>query len=276
MEPHRPEIKKILKKNQNGFWRNRSISQFLTIRRIAGVCVKNLEVTLLFLDFSKAFDFIHWGKMAQILLAYGIPKETVIIMLYKNTKVSLHTKWRHTLLWHFAGVLQEDTLAPYLFIICLDYILQTSIGLMKENGFTLKKTPKKQTIPHTNYYGRRLYRWYSASCKYTYKSRLDNLEQAAGDICLHVNADKTECMCFNHKGDISTLNSSSLKLEDKFTYFGSSDSSTENYINMRLAMAWTAIDHIKSDLSDKIKRTFFQAAVVFYYMDSPHGCWLSV
>ena len=26
-----------------------------------------------------------------------------------------------------AGVLQVDTLAPYLFIICLDYVLRTSI-----------------------------------------------------------------------------------------------------------------------------------------------------
>ena len=38
-----------------------------------------------------------------------------------------------------AGVLQRDTLVPYLFIICLDYILQTLTDLMKENGFTLKK-----------------------------------------------------------------------------------------------------------------------------------------
>ena len=30
-----------------------------------------------------------------------------------------------------AGVLQGDILAPYLFIICQDYILQTSIDLMK-------------------------------------------------------------------------------------------------------------------------------------------------
>ena len=35
-------------------------------------------------------------------------------------------------------VLQEHTLAPYLLIICLDYILQTLIDLIKENGFTLK------------------------------------------------------------------------------------------------------------------------------------------
>ncbi len=38
-----------------------------------------------------------------------------------------------------AGVLQGDTLAPYLFIICLDYVLGTSIDKIKENGFELTK-----------------------------------------------------------------------------------------------------------------------------------------
>ena len=36
-------------------------------------------------------------------------------------------------------ILQGDTLAPYLFIICLDYVILTLIDLMKENGFTLEK-----------------------------------------------------------------------------------------------------------------------------------------
>ena len=68
------------------------------------------------------------------------------------------------------------------------------------------------------------------------------------------------------KGDISTLNGSSLKLVDKFTYLGSSVPSTENDINTWLAKTWTAIDCLmviwKSDLTDKIKRSFFQAVVV--------------
>ena len=37
-----------------------------------------------------------------------------------------------------AGVLQGETLAPYLLIICGDYVLQISIDLMKENGLTLE------------------------------------------------------------------------------------------------------------------------------------------
>ena len=56
-----------------------------------------------------------------------------------------------------AGVLQGDTLAPYLFIICLDNVLRTSIDLIKENGFKLAK--KKQKIPRTNYYRHRLHLW---------------------------------------------------------------------------------------------------------------------
>ena len=51
---------------------------------------------------------------------------------------------------------------------------------------------------------------------------LYSLERAATGIGLHVNTDKPEYMCFNQTGDISTLNGSSLKLVDKFTYLGSS------------------------------------------------------
>ena len=84
------KIGNILWKNQNGFRRNRSTtSQILTIRRILeGVRAKNPQATLLFVDFTKAFDYIHRGKMEQILLAYSLPKETVvaITILYRNTR----------------------------------------------------------------------------------------------------------------------------------------------------------------------------------------------
>ena len=77
---------------------------------------------------------------------------------------------------------------------------------------------------------------------------------------------RTEYMCYNQTGDISILDGTSLKLVDKFTYLGSSVSSTEKDIDTRLTKAWTAIDRLsiiwKSDLTDKMKRSFFQAAVV--------------
>ena len=102
---------------------------------------------------------------------------------------------------------------------------------------------------------------------------LYSLERAAGGIGFHVNAHKTEYKCYNQIGDISTLDRTSLKLLDKFTYLGSSVSSTEKDIDTRLTMAWTAIDKLsiiwKSNLIDKMKRSFFQAAVVLILL---YGC----
>ena len=89
-----PKIKKILRKNQNGFRKNRSTTpQIFIIRWIPeDVHAKNLDTTILCIDFSNVFDSIHRGKMGQILLAQGLPKETVeaIMMQYKNTKVKVH------------------------------------------------------------------------------------------------------------------------------------------------------------------------------------------
>ena len=95
---------------------------------------------------------------------------------------------------------------------------------------------------------------------------LHSLEPVATGIGLNVNAYKTEYMRFNQTGDIFTLEGTSLKLVDKFTYLGSSVWSTEKEIDMCLTKTWRAIDKLsiiwKSDLTDKMKRSFFQAADV--------------
>ena len=95
---------------------------------------------------------------------------------------------------------------------------------------------------------------------------LHSLERADAGIGIHVNAHKTEYKCYNQTGDITTLEGTSLKLVDKFTYQGSSVSLTEKYIDTQLPKAWTAIDRLsitwKSDLTDEMKRSFFQAVVV--------------
>ena len=104
---------------------------------------KNLHATLLFVDFTKAFDSMHRGKMEQILLVYGLPKETVaaITILYRNTKVKVCSPDGDTEYFDIvAGVLQWDTLAPYLSIICLDYVRKW-LRADKE---------KKQKVPRKN------------------------------------------------------------------------------------------------------------------------------
>ena len=246
-----PKIDNILRKNQNGFRRNWSTtSQILTICRILeGVRAKNLLATLLFVDFTKAFDSIHRGKMEQILLAYGLTKETVaaITILYRNTKVKVHSPDGDTEYFDIvAGVLQGDTLSPYLFIICLDYVLRTLIDKIRENGFELikkrsRRYPAETITDDDNADDIAIL----ANTPNQAETQLHSLERAATGIGLYINAHKTEYMCFNQTGDISTLEGTSLKLVDKFTYLGSSVSSTEKDIDTRLTKAKTAIDHME-------------------------------
>ena len=130
-----------------------------------------------------------------------------------------------------AGVLKEDTLAPYLFIICLDYVLRTSIDKIRENSFELTKKRSRRypakTITNADY---------------------------ADDIAILANT----LNCYNQIGDISTLDGTSLKLVENFTYLGKSVSSTKKDIDTWLTKAWTTINRIsmiwKSDLTDKMKQ----------------------
>ena len=165
---------------------------------------------------------------------------------------------------------------------------------------------KGKEIPHTNNYGCELRRWHSPSSKYSPKPKPSYIvwnqqhrppcqrrhrppcqrrhrppcqrrhrPPCQPGIGLHVNADKTEYMCFNQRDNISTLKAGPLKLVDKFTYLGSSVSSTEKDINTLLAKAWTANDRLaviwKSDLTDKIKYRFSkQHSCRYCYMDPLH------
>ena len=215
--------------------------------------------------------------MEQILLAYGLPKETVaaIMILYGNTKVKVRSPDGDTEYFDIvAGVLQGDTLAPYLFIICLDYMLGTSIDKIKENGFDLTKKRSRRypakTIIDADYADDIAI---LENAPAQAETLLHSLERTTAGIGLHVNAHKMEYMCFNQTDDISTLNSSTLKLVDKLTYRGSSVSSIETDIDTRLTKTWTAINRLsviwKSDLTDKIKRSFFQAVIVLILL---YGC----
>ena len=153
-------------------------------------------------------------------------------------------------------------------------MLRTSIDKIKENGFELTKKgsrryPAKTIIDAADADDIALL----ANAPAQAETQLHSLERAAAGIDLHVNAHKTEYICFNQTGEISTVNGSSLKLVDKFPYLGSSVSSTETDIDTWLTKTWTAIDWLsviwKSDLTDKMKRSFFQAAVVWILL---YGC----
>ena len=267
----RPNIEMVLRCNQNGFRQNRSTTgQILTVRRIIEeVKAKNLQAVLLFVDFSKAFDSIHRGKMEEILLAYGIPKETVtaIMMLYKNTQSMVRSPDGDTSFFDVtAGVLQGDTLAPYLFVICLDYVLRTSMDNNRELGFTMEKQRSRRypakTITDVDYADD------LALLSDTISEAtvlLHHLEKAAKGVGLYVNIKKTEFMSYNQQGNIKSLAGKEIKYVEEFTYLGSNIASSQKDIDIRIGKAWGAIEGLrtvwKSTLPTNLKRYFFRAAV---------------
>ena len=145
LDPH-------LRPNQNGFRPQRTTtSHILALRRIIeGVKKNNLKAVILFVDFKKSFDSVHRGNMMKILRAYGIPEQIVntISVLYENTKAKVLTPDGETELFNIlAGVLQGDTLAPYLFAIVIDFVMRQAVGNKAEDlGFRIE-TRKSRRIP---------------------------------------------------------------------------------------------------------------------------------
>ena len=180
------------KKGDLGLAKNyRGITFTSIAAKIYNALLRNLQATILFVDFNKAFDSIHRSKMEQIRLAYDLPKETVAatMMLYRNTKVK-----------------------------------ENCFKLTKERS---KRYPVKTITDADNTDDIALL----ANASTEAETLLHSLERAAASIGFHINPHKTEYMCFNQTGNISTQNGSTLKLVDKITYRESSVSSTETDIN---------------------------------------------
>ena len=93
---------------------------------------------------------------------------------------------------------------------------RTFIDKIKENAFKLTKERSRRnpakTITDADYADDMAI---LANTPNQAETLLYSLERDASDIGLHVNAHKTEYMCFNQTGDISTQNGSSVKLVDK-------------------------------------------------------------
>ena len=112
------------------------------------------------------------------------------MMLSRNIKVKVRSPDGDTDYFDIvAGSLQGNTLAPYIFIICLDYNVKTSIDKTKVNGFKLTKERSRmyptQTISDADY-ADDIALLANASAKA--ETLLHNLEWAAAGIGLHVNA----------------------------------------------------------------------------------------
>ena len=146
-----PEIEKILRKIPK-WLSEKSISEITNFdypSKLGRCSCKKTWCDTFICTILKDIWHSHRGNMEQILFANDFLKETVaaIMMLHKNSKVKVHSPDGDTDFYEIvAGVVQADTLTPYQFINCLDYVLRTSIDLMKENIFRWRRQEADDTL----------------------------------------------------------------------------------------------------------------------------------
>ena len=188
----------------------------------------------------------------HILRAYGVQETlvNVISKLYENTRARVVTPDGDTELFDIlAGVLQGDTLAPYLFAIVLDYVMRQAInGREEELGFKLMRRRSRRHPPvvvtdldfDDNF---------ALLCEEIKQAQelLNRVESEAAKVDLHVNAKKTEAMPRNQEIPIviKTRSGNSIKEVDNFKYLGAWTQSSEKDFKVRKALAWSACHDLK-------------------------------
>ena len=133
----RSSIDAFLVCSQNGFRVGRCIQQHISALKLLideAITFPSKKLHIIFIDFAKAFDSVSWKSLISVLQGWNVPQNliTSIMSLYSGHKmrVDVDSTLRDvdsTLSEEIAvhqGVLQGDTLAPYLFVVVVDVLLR--------------------------------------------------------------------------------------------------------------------------------------------------------
>ena len=119
--------------------------------------------------------------------------------MYYNTKAIVCSPGGETDFFaSHAGVLQDDTLAPFLFIIALDYAMRSGTEGYEDLGFTLTEKRSHRfpavMITDTDFADDIALIWDNLD---KVQSLLEGVETAATEVALHIGTGKTEYIAYN-------------------------------------------------------------------------------
>ena len=115
---------------QCGFRPGRGTAErILAARALMDRCrTRQKSAIMVFVDFLKAFDSVNRELLPQILALYGVPPLLIsgFMALYQGTtaQVRLSNGTTSASFPTTTGVLQGDTLAPFLFVTVMDFVLR--------------------------------------------------------------------------------------------------------------------------------------------------------
>lgn len=251
-------LEPFLRYNQNGFRAARGTSeQGLAMKFIADAMKDGLPLAIAFVDFSKAFDSVTFDGVKAALAAFLVPAHmiTVIMQCYTNhiqMIPSIGAQWRVE-----TGVLQGDTLAPFLFVLLVDCILDASLDPTIGLNLTTSNPPthlprsarlRAQASDPDRYLTDLDYADDLALCILPHgdniQRQLQNLERgaAAVNLKLNVGPNKTEIIAPNSDHTpVTLLDGRIVEYTHKYTYLGQQPFDPVTEFTKRKGTCWRII-----------------------------------
>ncbi|KAI8507856.1 hypothetical protein Bbelb_140960 [Branchiostoma belcheri] len=182
--------------------------------------------------------------MFAVLRHYGIPEAVVdaISVLYKNSKSVVLVEGQVS--EHFCvstGVLQGDVLAPFLFIILIDYLLRRATADSDSGIVTHPRASRRHPAKQINDLDFADDIALLESTCGRAQEQLTKTSSAAAELDLVISVLKTEYMCYNTgPGQSLQVYGEPIKQVQDFRYLGSMVASSSNDLKKRRALAWVA------------------------------------
>ena len=270
----RGPVESKLLNTQAGFRPGRSCTEHIHVLRhvVEGCKYKNLPLVATFIDFRKAFDSINRRQMLKILRHYGVPESIVqaISVLYCNSKSTVIVDGMLSDLFDvITGVLQGDVLAPFIFIIIMDWVLRQSN--IDDIGFTMiprrSRRYPEETLSNLGFADD--VSLLSNSVKNA-QDQLDRVTQVAAEVGLIINPKKTKVLAVNILDPRVLLNNIELEVVTDFQYLGSYIACADHDMKCRKGKAWSAFWLLQrvwsSNTPIQMKMKIFKASVLSVFL----------
>ena len=241
-----PHVDPSLRSNQAGFRPGRSCAQQIHILRrvMEGFKEYQLPLTVTFVDFKKAFDSsINRSVMFAVLCHYGIPQTLVnaIQVLYSNSSSAVMVDGGISEPFDVTtGVLQGDVLAPFFFIILVDYLLDKASG--PDSGVvTCPRQSRRYPAKVLNDLDFADDIALLESSMPRAQSQLTRTADVAADLGLIISTPKTEYMTINCQPQPPLqVYGNPINYVTNFRYWGSMMGYSASDLKRWKALAWTA------------------------------------
>jgi hypothetical protein len=274
----REPLDSILRINQAGFRKGRSCTDQIHILRrlLEGAIDKQLPIYTTFIDFKKALDSIERKTMFDILRHYGVPMKMVkaIQAIYNNSRSAVLVDGYITQEFDITtGVLQGDTLAPFLFIIVIDYVMKNAetehTNEQGEHGFVAHRRQSKRhpaTTIHDLAFADDIALFESDFDRA--QTQLNTTTKWANKVGLQVNIKKTQALTNQNINNKSMqINGEDIQWVDNFKYLGSMVLSSNTDIKVRKGLAWKAFWKLRNiwkstTVPTKLKINIFKASCI--------------